>query len=524
MRSSTGALVLVRFHLRRDRLMLVLWILGGVLLYYSQAVGTDGLYSTQAQLDRAAAKMESNAAFIAMAGPARALDSVGGQVAWQAGAFGSILAGLMSMFLVGRHTRAEEESGRDELVRAAAVGRNAPLVAAAVTAAIANVLLGALVAASLASYGLPVMGSVVLGTACALTGGVFGAVALVAAQLASSTRAVYAITGAVIGLSYLLRAIGDVGDGALSWLSPIGWGQYMRAFAGDSWWPALLSLVTTTVLALAAVALSDRRDLGSGVISPRPGPSRGALDSTVGLAWRVQRSSVVGWTVGLLVGGLAFGSIGDNVQDLIGDSHFSHEVFVSSGVSLLDSFYATLATMLALIVTGFAVSSVLRLRSEESEHFAELLLSTAVSRRRWALSHLAITLAGTVAAMAAAGVGLGLGFFLVTQDDRAALRLLGVAGQYVVPVLVVAALTWLAYAVRSTWGMLGFVVLGFSAVVLLFGEVLRLPAWLMGVSPFHHLAVLPTRDFDVTSAVVMVLLIAAAVVAGDIVLRRRDIG
>ena len=29
----------------------------------------------------------------------------------------------MSMFLVGRHTRAEEETGRDELLRAAAVGR-----------------------------------------------------------------------------------------------------------------------------------------------------------------------------------------------------------------------------------------------------------------------------------------------------------------------------------------------------------------------------------------------------------------
>ena len=58
-----------------------------------------------------------------MAGPARALNTIGGQVTWQATAFGAIVAGLMSMFLVGRHTRAEEESGRDELVRAAAVGR-----------------------------------------------------------------------------------------------------------------------------------------------------------------------------------------------------------------------------------------------------------------------------------------------------------------------------------------------------------------------------------------------------------------
>ena len=127
---ATDAGLLLRFNLRRDRLMLLWWVLGGVLLYWSQAVSVEGLYPTQAEFDKAAASMADNAAFIAMAGPARALNTVGGQVAWQASAFGAIVAGLLSMFLVGRHTRAEEESGRDELVRAGAVGRRAPVAAA----------------------------------------------------------------------------------------------------------------------------------------------------------------------------------------------------------------------------------------------------------------------------------------------------------------------------------------------------------------------------------------------------------
>ena len=63
--------------------------------------------------------MESNAAFVAMAGPARALNTTGGQVARQATAFGAIVVGLMAMLIVGRHTRTEEETGRDELLRAA---------------------------------------------------------------------------------------------------------------------------------------------------------------------------------------------------------------------------------------------------------------------------------------------------------------------------------------------------------------------------------------------------------------------
>eukprot|EP01032_Pedospumella_encystans_P034328 gene34328-38801_t len=86
------------------------------------AVSVDGLYTSQADFDRAAALMEGNTAFIAMAGPARALNTIGGQVMWQAGAFGAVAIGLMAMLLVGRHTRAEEEKGREELVRATAVG------------------------------------------------------------------------------------------------------------------------------------------------------------------------------------------------------------------------------------------------------------------------------------------------------------------------------------------------------------------------------------------------------------------
>ena len=120
----TGTWTFVRAYLRRDRWMLLWWSVGVAVLYWSQAVSIDGLYTSQAELDQAAASMEGNAGFIAMTGPARALNTVGGQVTWQSAAFGAIAAGLMSMFLVGRHTRAEEESGRDEMLRSAAVGRH----------------------------------------------------------------------------------------------------------------------------------------------------------------------------------------------------------------------------------------------------------------------------------------------------------------------------------------------------------------------------------------------------------------
>lgn len=523
MTGLTGTLTLLRFHLRRDRMMLFWWIVGNVFLYYSQAVSTDGLYATQAELDKAAAGMESNAAFIAMAGPARALNTIGGQVAWQAAATGAIVAGLMSMFLVGRHTRAEEETGRDELVRAAAIGRHAPLAATAVLVLIANALLGVLLALSLISYDLPVAGSVALGLAAGLTGLVFGGVALVAAQLVESARAAYGITGAVIGVAYVLRAVGDIGNGALSWLSPIGWGQYLRAYAGEVWWPALLSVAAVAGLAVVAVMLFDRRDIGAGVWPARPGPARGSLGSATGLAWRLQRGSVIGWTAGMLFGGLAYGSIGDDVGDLIGDSEFSKDVFTSAGGSLVDSFYATAAAMLAIIGAGFAIASVLRLRGEENAGYAEVLLATALPRWRWAAAHLVVMVAGTLAVVLAGGVGMGAGYAMVTGDGSAVLRLTGATVPYAVPVLVLATVTWLAYGIRSRWGAAGWLTLGFCFVVMMFGELLQLPGWLMDVSPFRHLAQTPAEDFRVVPVLVLLAVVAGVGAFGMAALRRRDI-
>ncbi|KRC66067.1 hypothetical protein ASE12_15665 [Aeromicrobium sp. Root236] len=519
----TGALSVLRFHLRRDRMMLFWWIAGNVLLYYSQAVSTDGLYPTQADLDKAAAGMADNAAFIAMAGPARALDTLGGQVAWQASAFGAIVAALMSMFLVGRHTRAEEETGRDELVRAAAIGRHAPLAATALVVLIADALMGALIAASLIAYGLPAAGSSALGLAAGLTGLVFGGVALIAVQLVESTRAAYGITGAVLGVAYALRAVGDVGNGALSWLSPIGWGQYLRPYADEQWWPLVLPVIAVVLLVLGAVALFDRRDIGSGVWPARPGPARGSLGSASALAWRLQRGSVIGWAVGLLLGGIAYGSIGDDVADLIGDSQFSQDVFTSAGGSIVDSFYATAAVMLSLIGAGFAIASVQRLRAEESSGFAETLLATALPRWRWVVAHLAVTVCGTLLVVLAGGVGMGLGFAMVTGDGSAVLRLTGATVPYAVPVLLLAAVAWLAYGIRSGWAAVGWLGLGFCFVVMMFGEVLQLPAWLMDVSPFRHLAQTPAEDFRLWPLVAVALVAVAAAAAGMVAMRRRDV-
>ncbi|CAI9414916.1 ABC transporter permease [Nocardioides sp. T2.26MG-1] len=521
----TGTLVLLRAFLRRDRWMFVWWPIGIALLYVSQGWSVDGLYQTQAEFDKAAADMEGNAALIAMAGPARALNTTGGQVTWQAAAFGAILVGLMSMFLVGRHTRADEESGRDELLRAAPVGRYAPQTAAVLDAALANLVVGLLTAGTLAAYGLAVADSLGLGLGVMFCGWFFSGVALLAAQLTTSTRAAYGLAGAVIGVAYALRAFGDISAAALSWLSPIGWYQAMHPFSGLRWWPALLLLAGAGALIAGAYAVFDRRDYGAGVLPARPGPDRAApsLGTGLGLAWRLQRPAVLSWAFGLLLGGLAFGSMGSDVEDLVGDSQTSRDLVAQGGADLVDGFYATMMLMLALVAAGFAISSALRARGEEDAGRVETLLATALRRRTWLGGHVVVTVAGTLLVMGAAGVGLGVSYALVTGDGGAVVRLTWQLLSFTPGVLVLSGFARLLHGVLPRATLLAWLALLLAYVVLLFGELLQLPQWLQDVSPFEHLAFVPVEDFRWAPFVAVTAVAAVLSVAGQIAFQRRDV-
>lgn len=521
----TGVGTLVGHFLRRDRWIVLAWTLGVSVLYWSQAVSVRGLYATQAEFDRAAASMSGNAALIAMAGPARALNTVGGQVTWQATAFGALCVGLMSMFLLGRHVRGEEESGRDELLRASAVDRHAPMTAALVITLLANAVVGAAVAASLVASDLAAADSLALGVGLTLTGWVFAGVALLAVQLASTTRAMYGVTGAVLGAAYALRAIGDVGAAGLSWVSPIGIYQRMYAFSGLRWWPALLLVAAAVAATVAAYAVFARRDFGAGIVAARPGPAHAGrwLAHPVGLAWRLQRGSVLGWALGLFLLGLAYGSMGSDVADLIGDSATSRDIIAPAGGDLVDAFYATAVLMLGLVAAGFAISSALRPRTEEAEGRVEALLATALPRRRWLAGQLTITLLGTLAVVLAGALGLAASFALVTGDGGTARTLAAVGLAHAAPVLVLAATTALLHALHPRLGSLGWLLLLFCVVVMMFGPLLRLPGWLQAGSPFHHLALAPAEPFRWLPLVALLGIAAVVAAVAQVAFGRRDL-
>jgi ABC-2 type transport system permease protein len=326
-------------------------------------------------------------------------------------------------------------------------------------------------------------------------------------------------------VSYALRAIGDLGNGALSWLSPIGWYQAMHAYSGERWWPALLLVGFGILATTESYVVFDRRDIGAGVWPARPGPDRApvGLRGTFGLAWRLQRGSAIAWAAGLLVGGIAYGSIGDDVGSVVGESSFATDVFGIDRDRLVDSFYATSALMLALIAAGFATSSALRPRGEEADARAEPVLATALSRRAWLLGHLAVTVIGSAAVVTLAGLGMGLGYALVTGDGGNVPRFTGATLAMLPGVLLLAAVARLLHGSAPRLATLAWLALVFCAVVMLFGASLRMPGWLRGASPFDHLAAVPA-DPVAWGPLVAVLGIAAALSAGGVLaIGRRDV-
>jgi polyether ionophore transport system permease protein len=527
----TGTAALIRLALRRDRVMLPVWVVLLVLFASSSASATSGLYPTVADRVQLASSTNGTPALVALYGRIYDPTSLGAVSMLKMNIFGAILAAVLSIIIVIRHTRAEEESGRLELIGATVVGRRAPLTGALLVMTGANVVICLLSGLGLAAAGLPVGGSFAAGLAWAGVGIVFGAIAAVIAQLTENARTATGLSAAALGAFFLVRAIGDTSqpDGPrwLSWLSPIGWGQQFRPYAGDRWWVAVITLGFAAVLIAMAYGLVARRDLGAGLLPDRAGPATApaSLSSPLGLAWRLQRVSLVAWTAAFLVGGLLFGSMADNVGSMLTSGPARDFIERLGGVKgLADAFLATELGVLGVLTSVFGMQSAMRLRAEETSMRAEPLLATAVGRVRWALSHLTISLAGTVLLLVAAGLGAGLAYGSSVDDMGEVGRLLGAA----------------LVQIPAAWVMIGIVLAGFglvprftaagwaALVVFLavgeFGPVFKLPQVVVDLSPFAHTPRLPGSQMSTVPLVWLLVVAAALVAAGLYGLRRRDLG
>ncbi|MBK1784977.1 ABC transporter permease [Prauserella cavernicola] len=534
-RQQAGHLVgtrhLVRLALRRDRIVLPVWIVVIGMLASAGAGSYEAIYPTQAERDALTASMGSNPSLTLLYGPAFDLSTAGGFTAWRFGAFLALFTALACIFTVTRHTRQEEDTGRHELLASAVVGRYAALTAGVLVAGLGALATGVLITVSLAGVGMPVAGSVALGAGTALTGFAFTGVAAIAAQISEYSRGANGIAAAVLGATFLLRAVGDAAADAswLSWLSPFGWATQVRAFADERWWVLGLLVLAALVTGLVGYLLLPRRDVGMGLIQAKPGPARAAhgLRSPFALAWRLHRGALLGWIIGFAVFGALFGSLAAGVGDVIGDSAEAQEMFARLGgsQSMVDAFLASMAGIMAMIASLYVVQATVRMRSEETALRVEPLLATSVSRLSWAASHLVFPLLGSAALLAVAGFATGLLHGLRVDDLGGQLpAVLGAAMAQLPAVWVVAGAATALFGLLPKLATAAWAVAAVFLLISMFGPIANAGQLVLDLSPFQHIPKLPSAEFTATPLVWLSALALVLLGIGLAGFRRRDIG
>ncbi|GGJ49661.1 ABC transporter permease [Streptomyces brasiliensis] len=518
-RQLAGTGTLLRFALRRDRVLIPVWVAVNTLMVLSMPNSLKTLYGTAAERADLAHQMSTNASLRALVGPVFDT-SLGALTAWRIGIYAGALAAVTSLLVVVRHTRDEEESGRQELVSSGMVGRRAPLTAGLLAATVANAALALLVTAGLSSYGTA--GALSFALALFGVGMVFATMAAIVSQLTESARLARGLTAAVLGAAFVLRAAGDSattdGSSAVTWLSPLGWLENTRSFADDRWWVLLLFVAAVAAQAAAAYTLAGRRDIGMSFLPTRPGPATGKLASAGALAWRLQRGSVVGWSIGFFLAGVIYGGLTDGAADLVGDNKQAREMFERLGghAALTDAFLASMVGLMGLIAALYVVASTLRLNGEETSSRAEPLLAAAVGRLRWATGHLLIAFGGAALLMLLTGLGFAVGYGKQVGPILGAC-LIQVPAIWVIGGVAVLLYGLLPRAAMASWGVAGAVLL-----IGWIGPALNLPRTLLDISPFGHLPKMPGGDMSWPPVLILTALAAALVAAGLAGLRRRD--
>jgi putative exporter of polyketide antibiotics len=530
-----GTKALTGLALRRDRFKLPAYVIGLALLMAGMLAGIGG-QDREALADEA--ELFASTPALRIFGVASGA-SEGATTMIRGYLLLAVLAALMSALSVVRHTRQNEETGRAELVGAAAVGRHAGLAAALVVTVGANIALAVSLGLAGAAAGQPVVGSFTAGMATGALGIVFAGVAAVTVQLSSTTRGASGFAAAVLGLAFVVSGVGNMlgyvdatGLRLVSawpaWLSPLGWGEQMRPFGGENWWPLALFVIAFVVLVGGAATLSTRRDVGSGILAQRRGDANASprLLSPFGLVWRLQRSALLGWAVAMAGFGLVFGGISNEMKDLSGAAA---DWYARMGGSeyVLDAYRASIIEMAGMAVAIYTVQILLRMRAEEADGRLEPLLAASVRRPRWIWSHLLNAGLGALLLLLCFTVSMGLGAAAALGDISAQVPDLIGAGLVQLPAIlliagVVVALTGVLPRAASalSWTLL------LSAILLgpMFGAAtLQLPAWAQNMSPFTHTPKLPGAELAALPLLSLIAISAALVAAGLASFRHRNL-
>ncbi len=521
---------LAKFIWGRDRVRVAIWIISFVGITIAVALAFPRLYPPGPERD-ILAEILKNPAMTSILGPGYGLDDyhIGAVMGHQMLLFTALAVAIMNILLAIRQTRSDEEAGRVEMIRSLPVGKLANAGATFLVLVLVNLGLAIIMGVGLGLLGLEGMdliGSLLYGAALGVTGVLFAAATIFIAQLSETARGTMGLSFTFLGLSYLLRAIGDVGQEALSLISPLGLVLRSEVYVNNYWWPILTMAIASIVLILLAFRLNTTRDLGAGFIPAKPGPRTASrfLQSPLGLALRLQKTTIIGWAVAMLILGASYGSVFGDIDAFFQTSPIFELLLPGTeGFSLTAQFTATLLAVLAMIGMIPVLLTMLKLKVEEQANRTEHLLARAVSRRRLFGSYLFIAALLAIVMQVISVLGLWSAAAAV-MDQPLSLSLTLEGGLAYVPAMwIMLGLAALLIGFVPRFSNLIWVYLGYTFFIIYFGGLLQVPELLAKLTPFGYVPDVPLEKMPFPLILVLVLIALGVALLGLRAYERRDI-
>ncbi len=528
-RRRSPARALVRQSFRDARVRTIAFVYVFALYSYIQPFGYRHAYPSAVSRLAFAHGFANNKGLRLFYGEPYDVQTVTGYTAWRVGGTLAIAAAIFGLLAAVRALRAEEETGRSELVLAGAIGRQAAFAAGMVAIAGGMLLVWAAELAGFLIAGLPLAGSAFLALATASVVPVCVGIGALASQLAPTRRMALELGGAVVGLFLLTRAIADTSSGAgwLRWATPLGWAEELRPFSGSNPLVLLLPFGTSAALLAAAAWLNRRRDIGSGLLPARDSgdPRLFLLSGPTAQALRGERDSLLAWGCSITLFGFVLGVVSQSISSAGISKRIQQEIAkLGAGSIITPTGYLSFAFFFFIFALSlFACAQVGYARREEADDLLETLLAQPVSRVRWLSGRLLLASSAAAALSLLAGLLTWVGAHAVGVHVAFAAML--EAGANCLPVaFLFLGVTALAYAVAPR----ASAAIGYGIVTATFlwqtvGSLLDAPSWLVTLTPFAHVGLVPAEPFRAGAAALMITAGLVAALAALGLFRGRDL-
>ena len=433
---------------------------------------------------------------------------------------------VMNILFVNRHTRADEELGCHQILTSLPIGHlTAPLgtIKLAFLLNLAIAIISALGLIATGIEGMSVAGAFSYALSIGAQGMVFAAITLLTAQLFSTTKGCLGVAFAILGLSYVLRASGDMSDNVLSIISPLGLGLRIQAFYKNDFLPVIILFIEATVITGIALYFHLHRDIGSGVFPAKKGKAHASLflRSTFGFAWHLSKGAFVAWGIAIFVIGAMYGTvIGELGEFTKGNEVLQQILGAGSGQSIVEDALPMLCGVMALIATIPVITSITRIYGEEKRHRIEQIYATSVSRKAIFSSFVGIAVLESIIFTLLSAIGL---YATAQNTNLLSFRTIMAASFIFVPaILTLAGLTALFVGIAPKFAAIVWALFGYSFFVLYFGRLFDLPKWAINISPFGTIPIL--KDIKAEPLVMLCLIAIILCLIGYWVgYKRRDI-